>query len=238
MTKLFFFLFALYTMFQHNLHTLGFFNGCFKCDAKASFYVDLHQDKYHLFPFITKMSSWFGFGSKRNNTATSSEAVSVTTARNEEDEKRQLFTAYVEDIAHAQRVEIADRIDKIISVDRNSTRYFLATQLFTVSFIYGYGMLYANRNFLRTTADKLRPLPMSLAMGCIVYHMTYSLRQMAMRARLATLMSDYEFHIKNYKCHHVEAGMTQLAWLQFVADHIKNFKESDLDTNKMRELKL
>lgn len=179
--------------------------------------------------------SWFGFGRKGDASAsTTSAAPAAGEELSAQEIKRQLFTAYVEDISASQRRDIADRLDKIAYFSDNSFRHFLYSEIGTLIVIYGYGMVYSHRNFVRTTVDRLRPLVPALFMGAIIYNLVFNLREMAMRSRLSAVIKDYEFFIKANKCHHVEAGMTQLAWLQFVEDYTNEFKNECLDTAKMR----
>lgn len=59
---------------------------------------------------------------------------------------------------------------------------------------------------------------------------------MAMRTRVWSLIDDYEYELKRVKAHHVAKGVEQLAWLQFVAEELRQGGENKFDFEKLKSM--
>ena len=73
-------------------------------------------------------------------------------------------------------------------------------------------------------------------MGFVLYGLLYVSRGLLMRNRLWSLVEDYEFELKRVQAQHVQEGVDQLAWLQFVMDTLKQSAESRLDVKRLRQV--
>lgn len=183
----------------------------------------------------------FLFGRKKQDSAASSSSEQTAPVRDTEEilaENKQKFASYVIDICRSQRLEITDQVEYISNHERNGFRYFIFSQIVTASAIYSYGFMYGTKHLFKKKHSLLRPLPLSAMMGLLMYHIIFTLKGIGMRARIGTQIADYEYQLKGARAHHVEEGMEQLAWLQFIHDKIRYSKESDLDCDMMREVAL
>ncbi|EPY30665.1 hypothetical protein STCU_03431 [Strigomonas culicis] len=78
-----------------------------------------------------------------------------------------------------------------------------------------------------------RPIPPALSMGIVLFGILYTCRGMLMRNRICITIEDYEYELKRIKAHHCEEGVTQLAWLEFVLDQVKQCQEYRFDFQKL-----
>ena len=173
------------------------------------------------------------------STSTAPSSKGAAAALNEEvilHENKLKFASYVIDIARTQRLEITDRVEYIANHERNGFRYFIFSQVITAGAIYTYGFMYGTKHLFKKKHSLLRPLPLSAMMGLLMYHIIFTLRGIGMRSKINALIGDYEYQLKGARAHHVEEGMEQLAWLQFVSEKVRFSKEGDLDVEKMREI--
>ena len=188
------------------------------------------------------MSFLFGRKKADTNASSSSSDAATTATLNNKDvilaENKLKFASYVAEISRAQRLEITDRVEYIANHERNGFRYFIFAQVVTALGIYSYGFMYGTKHLFKKKHSLLRPLPLSGMMGLLMYHIIFTLKGIGMRSKIGTQISDYEYQLKGARAHHVEEGMEQLAWLQFVQDKVRYSKEADLDTDKMREVAL
>jgi hypothetical protein len=147
---------------------------------------------------------------------------------------RKEFSAYVVDISKVQRHHIADRVERLAVHESRSWYYFAGCTLGSVATTLAVFKIWGPRHIFKTSHYYARPIPVSLSMGLVLYGLFYTCRLMAMRSRIWTLIDDYEYELKRVKAHHVEEGVDQLAWLQFVGEQLRLGNERNFDIPKLR----
>lgn len=152
---------------------------------------------------------------------------------NEKDPRKE-FALYVVDISRVQRNHIADRVDRLATHESRSWLYLSGCSIGSVALSLSVFKIWGPRHIFKSSNYYLRPIPVSLAMGLTVYGLFYTCRLMAMRSRIWTLIEDYEYELKRVKAHHVEEGVDQLAWLQFVSEQLRLGNERNFDIQKLR----
>ena len=148
--------------------------------------------------------------------------------------QRSEFSRYVLDISRTQRAKVADRIDTIAKHKVLDWQYFVGAELGTVAVVLTAFRLWGPRHLFSNPMYYARPIPPALAMGMVTYGLLYNCRLMIMRGRLVNLIEDFEYELKRVRANHVEEGITQLAWLQFVAEQMRLGHEEKMDIAKMR----
>lgn len=149
---------------------------------------------------------------------------------------RKEFASYVVDISKVQRNHIADRVEKLANHESRSWHYFLGCTLGSVASAMLVFKIWGPRHIFKTSHYYARPIPVALSMGLSLYGLTYTCRLMAMRSRVWTLIEDYEYELKRIKAHHVEQGVDQLAWLQFVSEQLRLGNERNFNIAKLRRI--
>ncbi|KAG8348615.1 hypothetical protein TRVL_00577 [Trypanosoma vivax] len=152
------------------------------------------------------------------------------------DEERRVFSKYIEDISRAQRHQIADRIELLAKHQSRSWHYFIGCLALTTTTVMGVFKLFGPRHIFKNSMYYSRPLPPAISMGVILYGILFTCRGMLMRNRICIMMEDYEYELKRIKAHHCQEGVTQLAWLQFVSDQLKQGAEHRFDFDKLRKI--
>ncbi|CUG10645.1 transmembrane protein, putative [Bodo saltans] len=151
-----------------------------------------------------------------------------------QDTTRREFAAYVIDISKVQRNHIADRVERLAKHESSSWHYFTGCTFGSVGVTLGAFKLWGPRHIFKNSQYYLRPIPVALSMGFTLYGLFYTCRLMAMRSRIWTVIDDYEYELKRVKAHHVEEGVDQLAWLQFVSEQLRLGNERNFDIPKLR----
>lgn len=153
------------------------------------------------------------------------------------EEDRKLFSKYVTEIAKSQRNHVADRVEKLVIHQSHGWHYFLGCVAFSSASVLAVFKLWGPRHIFKNSVYYARPLPPAISMGVILYGLLYTCRGMLIRNRICIMVEDYEYELKRIKAHHCEAGVTQLAWLEFVKDQLKQGSESRFDFQKLREFR-
>ena len=149
-------------------------------------------------------------------------------------ERKREFTKYVVEITDHQRQVLANRVLAMQKhMDRHSYYLFgsLATAIagtFVGLYFWGPRHLTNHRVYL------IRPVGPALAIGTAFYCMLYPLRLGLMKLRFWNQVEDYEYELKRAHAHHVEEGLTHLAWMQFVLDQVRCDKTPFLDIDAMK----
>lgn len=152
-----------------------------------------------------------------------------------DDARRAEFTKYVNEVSLHQRRQVAERVEKLCNHKKSQMRYFFGSLGISLSSVMVVFRLYGPRNMSKTPAYLARPVAPALAMGLTTYGIFFVCRLMMMQNRLYSLIEDYEYELKRVKAHHVEAGIDQLAWLQFVSDQVRQGAEGRLDMQKLKQ---
>lgn len=151
-------------------------------------------------------------------------------------DNRAEFTRYVLDVSRVQRAQIADRVERLVIHEQRSWPYLIGCVGGTVAATLAVFKLWGPRHVFKSSAYYARPLPPAISMGLAMYGLFYTCRVMGMRTRIWTLIEDYEYELKRVKAHHVEAGIEQLAWLQFISDQLRQGGEMKFDMDKLRRV--
>ena len=149
---------------------------------------------------------------------------------------RKEFANYVLEISRVQRNHVADRVERLVKHEEQSWPYFLGCTTGSVGTVLLVFKLWGPRHIFKNSAYYVRPIPPALSMGVALYGLFYTCRLMSIRNRIWTLIEDYEYELKRVKAHHVEEGVAQLAWLQFVSEQLRQGGESKFDLNKLRQI--
>ncbi|CBZ23662.1 conserved hypothetical protein [Leishmania mexicana MHOM/GT/2001/U1103] len=148
---------------------------------------------------------------------------------------RQRFSRYVLEISQVQRNHVADRIEQLAHHERLSWQYFFGCIAFSTGGVLAAFKAWGPRHIFKNSMYYARPLPPAISMGVVLYGITFTCRGMLMRNRICIMIEDYEYELKRVKAHHCEEGVTQLAWLEFVLDQLKQGSEQRFDFQKLRE---
>ncbi|KAH9599990.1 hypothetical protein LSM04_006449 [Trypanosoma melophagium] len=145
------------------------------------------------------------------------------------------FSNYVAEVSRAQRRHVAERVEKLARHQGRAWHYFIGCVTFsTVSAMLVF-KFWGPRHIFKNSMYYARPLPPAISMGIVLYGIVYTCRGMLMRNRICNMMEDYEYELKRISAHHCEEGVTQLAWLQFVTDQLKQCAEHRFDFKKLRD---
>lgn len=147
---------------------------------------------------------------------------------------KQQFTRYVLDISQVQRNHVADRVEQLAKHERLGWYYFVGCIGFSTASVLAVFKLWGPRHIFKNSMYYARPLPPAISMGVVLYGIMYTCRGMLMRNRICIMIEDYEYELKRVKAHHCEEGVTQLAWLEFVLDQLKQGSEQRFDFKKLR----
>lgn len=150
----------------------------------------------------------------------------------ESDKKR--FSDFVVEISTIQRNHISDKIQKLAYQQSKSWEYFIGCIGASTASVLLTFRLWGPRHIFKSSMYYARPLPPAISMGVVMYGILYTCRGMLMRNRICIMIEDYEYELKRIKAHHCEEGVTQLAWLEFVLDQIKQGAEGKFDIKKLR----
>lgn len=150
------------------------------------------------------------------------------------DSQRQQFSAYVNEISQVQRVRVADRVEKLAHHESLGWQYFIGCVTVSTAGVLAVFKLWGPRHIFKNSMYYVRPLPPAISMGVVLYGILYTCRGMLMRNRICIMIEDYEYELKRIKAHHCEEGVTQLAWLEFVMDQLKQGGEYRFDFKKLR----
>ncbi|KAG5507174.1 hypothetical protein JIQ42_06580 [Leishmania sp. Namibia] len=152
-----------------------------------------------------------------------------------EENHRQQFSRYVLEISQAQRNHIADRVEQLAHHESLSWQYFFGCVTFSTGGVLAAFKMWGPRHIFKNSTYYARPLPPAISMGVALYGIMFTCRGMLMRNRICIMIEDYEYELKRVKAHHCEEGVTQLAWLEFVLDQVKQGSERRFDFQKLRE---
>lgn len=94
--------------------------------------------------------------------------------------------------------------------------------------------IWGPRHIFKNSMYYTRPLPPAISMGVVMFGLVYTCRGMLVRNRICIMIDDYEYELKRIKGHHCEEGVTQLAWLEFVKDQVKQGNEDRFDFDKLK----
>lgn len=147
---------------------------------------------------------------------------------------RRRFSEYVVEISGFQRNHISDKIEKLVRQQSKSTEYFVGCVGTSTAAVLTTFRFWGPRHIFKNSMYYARPLPPAISMGVVMYGILYTCRGMLMRNRICIMIEDYEYELKRIKAHHCEEGVTQLAWLEFVLDQIKQGSEAKFDIKKLR----
>ena len=161
--------------------------------------------------------------------------VAVTTSQEEARKQKEEFRTYVKEISLFQRNQIADRIEVLVSHQKRMYPYFFGCISVSVVAAMTVFKLWGPRHLFKHQQYYVRPIPPAISMGFVLYGLLYVSRGLLMRNRLWSLVEDYEFELKRVQAHHVQEGVDQLAWLQFVMDVLKQSGETRFDVKRLRE---
>lgn len=150
--------------------------------------------------------------------------------------EKQQFTQYVVDISQVQRNHIADRVEQLAKHESRGWQYFIGCVSFSTASVMAAFKIWGPRHIFKNSMYYARPLPPAISMGVVLYGILFTCRGMLMRNRICIMIEDYEYELKRVKGHHCEEGVTQLAWLEFVLDQIKQGSEQRFDFKKLREV--
>ncbi|KEG10375.1 hypothetical protein DQ04_03801020 [Trypanosoma grayi] len=151
-------------------------------------------------------------------------------------DNKQEFSQYVAEISRVQRKHVADRVEKLAGHQAHAWQYFGGCITFSTVSVMLVFKLWGPRHIFKNSMYYARPLPPAISMGVVLYGVIYTCRGMLMRNRICTMMEDYEYELKRISAHHCEEGVTQLAWLQFVLEQLKQGSEHRFDFKKLREV--
>eukprot|EP00796_Vickermania_ingenoplastis_P002207 gene2207-1374_t len=154
--------------------------------------------------------------------------------RMSDEENRKRFADYVVEISGIQRNHISDKIEKLAHQQSQSTQYFLGCVGFSTGSVLLVFKRWGPRHIFKNSMYYARPLPPAISMGIVLYGILYTCRGMLMRNRICIMIEDYEYELKRIKAHHCKEGVTQLAWLEFVLDQVKQGSEAKFDIKKLR----
>lgn len=148
--------------------------------------------------------------------------------------RKEDFTKYVEEVAQAQRHQLADRIVLLQKHLDRSWAYFWGSMVGTLSTVLTTMHFFGPRHMTNHRVYLIRPMGPTIAIGITLYCMIFSVRLGVMKLRFWTLVEDYEYELKKANAHHVEVGVQHLAWLQFVLEQVKTDKAHMLDVDAVR----
>lgn len=148
---------------------------------------------------------------------------------------KKLFTQYVAGISSARRNSIADRIEKLVHHQSFSWRYFFGCITLSSVGVMAVFKLWGPRHIFRNIMCYARPLLPAIGMGLVLYVILFTCRGLLMRSRITILIHDYEDELRRIKAHHSEERVTQLAWLEFVIEQLKQHSEYRFDFRKIRD---
>ena len=151
-------------------------------------------------------------------------------------QQKEEFRTYVKEISLFQRNQVADRVEGLVAHQERMYPYFFGCITFSVVSVMSVFKLWGPRHLFKHQQYYVRPIPPAISMGFVLYGLLYVSRGLLMRNRLWSLVEDYEFELKRVQAHHVQEGVDQLAWLQFVMDTLKQSAESRLDVKRLRQL--
>lgn len=149
-------------------------------------------------------------------------------------EDRKLFSSYVADVSRIQRQHVASRIEKLANHQRLVWHYFLGCTFFSTASVMAVFKIWGPRHIFKNSMYYTRPLPPAISMGVVMFGLVYTCRGMLVRNRICIMIDDYEYELKRIKGHHCEEGVTQLAWLEFVKDQVKQGNEDRFDFDKLK----
>ncbi|RNF15774.1 uncharacterized protein Tco025E_05390 [Trypanosoma conorhini] len=151
-------------------------------------------------------------------------------------DQREEFSRYISEIGRVQRQQVADRIEVLARHQSRAWHYFIGCVTFSTASVMLVFKLWGPRHIFKNSIYYARPLPPAISMGVVLYGVVYTCRGMLMRNRICIMMEDYEYELKRINAHHCEEGVTQLAWLQFVTDQLKQGAEYRFDFKKLRQM--
>lgn len=151
---------------------------------------------------------------------------------NENDRVR--FSKFVSEISGIQRNHVSNKIEKLAQQQSKSLEYFVGCVAASTGAVVATFKFWGPRHIFKSSMYYARPLPPAISMGVVMYGILYTCRGMLMRNRICIMIEDYEYELKRIKAHHCTEGITQLAWLEFVLDQVKQGLESKFDFKKLR----
>ncbi|KAK7197408.1 hypothetical protein NESM_000689000 [Novymonas esmeraldas] len=152
------------------------------------------------------------------------------------DSDRQQFARYVLEVSQLQRNHVADRVEQLAHHEGRAWYYFIGSVAFSTGSVLAAFKLWGPRHIFKNSMYYARPLPPAVSMGVVLYGIIFTCRGMLMRNRICIMIEDYEYELKRVRAHHCEEGVTQLAWLEFVLDQLKQGSERRFDFQKLREV--
>lgn len=152
------------------------------------------------------------------------------------EDNRKVFCQYVQEISRIQRNHISDKIEKLARHQSRSWEYFFGCIGVSTGSVLLTFRLWGPRHIFKSSMYYARPLPPAISMGLVMYGILYTCRGMLMRNRISIMIEDYEYELKRIKAHHSPEGITQLAWLEFVLDQVKQGSEGKFDLKKLRSM--
>lgn len=152
------------------------------------------------------------------------------------EDNRKVFSQFVQEISSIQRNHIADKIEKLAYHQSKSWEYFLGCIGFSTGSVLLTFRLWGPRHIFKSSMYYARPLPPAISMGLVMYGILYTCRGMLMRNRISIMIEDYEYELKRIKAHYSQEGISQLAWLEFVLDQVKQGAEVKFDMKKLRSM--
>lgn len=151
------------------------------------------------------------------------------------EEDKQLFSQFVLDISAIQRNRVADRVEQLAKQQSKSFQWFVGCVTASTTGTLAVFKLWGPRHIFKNSMYYCRPLPPAISMGVVLYGLLFTCRGMLMRYRVCTMIEDYEYELKRIKAHHCEEGVTQLAWLEFVLDQVRQCSEQSFDFARLRQ---
>jgi hypothetical protein len=151
------------------------------------------------------------------------------------EQRKQEFTKYVTEIASHQRNQCADRVIAMQKHWVRSDMYLIGCCSATIAGSFAGLYLWGPRHILNHRIYLVRPVGPAISLGIALYCMFYTLRLSMMKLRFWNLVEDYEYELKKANAHHVEEGITHLAWLEFVLEQVKSDKFMWLDAEALRQ---
>jgi hypothetical protein len=159
------------------------------------------------------------------------ESAKQAAARKQKEE----FRKYVVEISAFQKNQVADRIERLVQHQQRMYPYFFGCVSSSVIAVMSVFKIWGPRHLFKHQQYYVRPIPPAMAMGFVLYGLLYVSRGLLMRNRIWSLVEDYEFELKRVQAHHVQEGVDQLAWLQFMMDTLKQCGEARLDLKRLRD---
>lgn len=152
------------------------------------------------------------------------------------EDNRKVFSQFVQEISTIQRRHISDKIEKLATHQAKSFEYFFGCVGFSTGSVLLAFRFWGPRHIFKNSMYYARPLPPAISMGLVLYGILYTCRGMLMRNRISIMIEDYEYELKRIKAHYSPEGVTQLAWLEFVLDQVKQGSEGKFDMKKLRSM--